>query len=916
EMTLHGDPAIVLNSFRKPDFVITSNNIYTKPNYIDATVDSFEIKTVVNNIGMAYPNSVQIEYKRTLPNQSVQTFLTQMPRSYYSDTVSLKFATQAFTAGGVNKFCVNADPGNLIDELDNFVNNKACYDVNVNSDDIFPIYPYHYSVIPDKQTKLIASTSNPNAPLRTYRFQIDTTDLFNSPFLKEASFSQTGGLIEWNLPFICADSTVYFWRVANDNGSGNLQWKEFSFQYIPQKSGWGQSHFFQYKENKFQFLDYNRTQRKLNYVNSTVRIECATFGNSVSYGTGYKIDGVTKDYAGCGWTPQIHIAIIDTLTFTPWTTDRNNYGNNNAFINGQSNCSVRITPDRLFAFAPGNPTQLHALKEFLDTAVPNGYYILLFTYVHGDFSKWDNATLTYLNSLGSTVNSFMGNVPYIFFCKKGDLASAKEVFGASPTDAISFTQDVNKNWYYGSMNSVLIGPSLKWNSFHWRTKALEQANNDEVKARLYGLKNITDPVPALLAEFPPDSLDVLDLAHYANASVYPYLNLTFYTKDGVTFTPRQLRYWRILHDDVPEAAVAPSIKLSLNNTDFNAGEELKLTVAVKNISDFNMDSLKINYWLIDRFNQRIDIPYLQQAPLAKVRQKPLLKHDTLYSSITLPTLPYQGTNQLWMEINPNNDQVEKYHFNNFLNIRFGVNPDKQNPLLDVTFDGVRIMDGDLVSAKPDVVITLKDENKYLALNDTSLFKVSLLEPGQTIKKPLYFKGGNDYSMNFTPASLPTNRAKINYIPEFKKDGTYQLIVQGQDVSGNRSAGLEYKVNFEVITKSSITQILNYPNPFSTKTHFVFTLTGSKIPTYFKIQILTITGKVVREIDLAELGPIHIGRNITDYAWDGTDMFGDRLANGLYFYKVITNIDGNEIELRQTQADQYFKKGFGKMYLMR
>jgi flagellar hook assembly protein FlgD len=83
-----------------------------------------------------------------------------------------------------------------------------------------------------------------------------------------------------------------------------------------------------------------------------------------------------------------------------------------------------------------------------------------------------------------------------------------------------------------------------------------------------------------------------------------------------------------------------------------------------------------------------------------------------------------------------------------------------------------------------------------------------------------------------------------------------------------------------------------------------------------IQIMTVTGKVVREITEDELGPIHIGRNVTSYAWDGTDEFGDRLANGVYLYRVLSEINGEEIKQRSSGADQYFKKEFGKMYLMR
>ena len=74
--------------------------------------------------------------------------------------------------------------------------------------------------------------------------------------------------------------------------------------------------------------------------------------------------------------------------------------------------------------------------------------------------------------------------------------------------------------------------------------------------------------------------------------------------------------------------------------------------------------------------------------------------------------------------------------------------------------------------------------------------------------------------------------------------------------------------------------------------------------------------MIREINKDELGPIHIGRNITEYAWNGKDDFGDQLANGVYLYRVMTQLNGSGLDIRNTPADQYFKKGFGKMYLMR
>jgi flagellar hook assembly protein FlgD len=114
----------------------------------------------------------------------------------------------------------------------------------------------------------------------------------------------------------------------------------------------------------------------------------------------------------------------------------------------------------------------------------------------------------------------------------------------------------------------------------------------------------------------------------------------------------------------------------------------------------------------------------------------------------------------------------------------------------------------------------------------------------------------------------------------------------------------------------VTNVLNYPNPFTTATKFVFTITGNEVPDYMKIQIMTIKGTVVKEITKDELGPLHIGRNITEYTWNGRDEFGDLLANGVYFYRVVTKLDNKQMDHMSTGYDKYFKKGFGKLVIIR
>jgi hypothetical protein len=186
-------------------------------------------------------------------------------------------------------------------------------------------------------------------------------------------------------------------------------------------------------------------------------------------------------------------------------------------------------------------------------------------------------------------------------------------------------------------------------------------------------------------------------------------------------------------------------------------------------------------------------------------------------------------------------------------------------------------------------------------------------------------------MRFIPADISSgdNTASIEFNPTFFEDGEYELIVSGKDVMGNTAGDLSYRVTFNVINKPMISNLLNYPNPFTTSTAFVFTVTGQEIPQNISIQILTISGKIVREITTQELGPIHIGNNITEFKWDGTDMYGQKLANGVYLYRVLTNLNGHRLDKYDgrnangdvissgiNNTDRYFNKGYGKMYLMR
>ena len=148
----------------------------------------------------------------------------------------------------------------------------------------------------------------------------------------------------------------------------------------------------------------------------------------------------------------------------------------------------------------------------------------------------------------------------------------------------------------------------------------------------------------------------------------------------------------------------------------------------------------------------------------------------------------------------------------------------------MTFDGIHIINGEIVSPRPEILIALKDENPFLMMDepsDTSLFKVFFFS-GWTAFSDILIRESKD-TIAFIPATDTKNRAKYCIRPFLK---TMERIAYWCRRPINREINREIliiELKFEVVNKSSISEVLNYPNPFSTSTQFVFTLTGSQIP---------------------------------------------------------------------------------------
>jgi len=922
-MCYHGDPAFNLNARSRPDYYVDNSLISHSPATVSTRESNFSLNINPLNLGEAIDTVFWLQIDRQYPDGSVQTVTRQQIQApYFSENITIPVPVNGTSALGLNYFTVKIDDGNEIDEAPNpsaEMNNIAiAYPVLIVSDAVLPVYPEEFAIVINQPITLKASTGNALAPLQTYVFQIDTTAYFNSPLFRQQQITQVGGLLQWTPNLTYTDSTVYYWRVSVDSVSpqAGYEWQQTSFMYLGNSyEGWNQSHYFQFLRDQSQNFVFQEPSRKFEFITTDQELFSRNgftpnpLNNEV---LATYLNGSRIEKCNCTFDKGVFVQVIDPNTASAWGA------NGRAAQVGAVNCDLSGRPYSFFLFRTNVPNNTQAittqenLAKFIQDTVPDGHFINIMTLNDAGASRWSStgnlyqallaagATQAYLDTLISRPDG----VPYSLFFKKGfpNYQFNRDTVGYSKdTSIIELSGLMEGNWNEGNLRSTIIGAANEWTHFYWETASDANIQNDSVWVNIYGLDSNQLNPRLLISKF--NGLDTSLLG--ISALQYPYLQLEWISKDPTNQTSANLRYWRILADIVPEAAIRPELLFTMSNDSLQAGENLRVKVAFQNISTRDMDSVLVKFQLTG------------QAPIYK-RFANLPAGDTLHAWANIPTQGISGQQSLFIEINPDGDQRELYRFNNLLLIPIQVENDRINPVLDVSFDGEHIFNGDLVSAKPEILIQLSDENAYLALNNPQDFTVLLRHP-QLPNGEISLDSSSTNAV-FIPATgnlARENKAQLILRPEFTHDGKYTMYVSAKDRSNNNAGTLSYSVDFEVLNKQAISNVLNYPNPFTSQTQFVFTLTGSELPDELYIQIFNINGKLVKQIEQAELGSLRIGLNRTDYAWDGTDMYGDRLANGVYLYKVVAKKGGQELDAyNNKRIDFMFQNGFGKMYLMR
>lgn len=893
QLNLQGDPAIQLYHPEAPDLEITTESVFFEPSNFSASDDSFMVNVVVTNNGLVSQDSFFLRIDQFSPGGNVNYTPQKYPPFLFRDTLQFKiYNTIGTSMAGINYFDVFVDSDSTITEYDE-TNNRVYHQELIPGNVPAILYPLKYAVIDTVDVQLMAASYVLDQKQKVnYIFEIDTVPEFNSPMFRSSGIVVAPSyLATWDVPFQMTDSTVYYWRVR----LANILPPEYatsSFKYIPNREGWAQSRDPQFFEDPAIDMELEQTTRDWTFTNREWELHVFT---AVMARPEFRLNNGVFSSSNVAAPSGVFFTAFSRRTLEPYQLGVPTSG---AF------------GDWAWLLTPNNTQAIISAIA----ATKHGDWFLLVSNGNPQIENWGPEVFAALKQIGCTdiLQTSSAGTSFIILGQKGIPNSAIEITKPNVIDPnsgqpiLDLLTDLESKHERGEIWSTSIGPASNWDELIWDWRTLDGTEAERLSVDVYGVSadGQTETLLFNMLERGTYDLTTVDPAQY------PRLKLVADAVDSIYLTAPQMKHWHVIYDKVPDATIDPVTNFAFLNDTVPEGESATVRLHLRNLTDIDFtDSMLVRYSV-----ERLDRSVVNLGD----RRYRVLKADSAYDiDFTFSTafLGLEGPVIFRVEVNPDYDQPEQYHFNNFYRYPFHVEPDFLNPVLDVTFDGRHIMDGDIVSPDTEIRIKLTDENAFLPVSDTG-FVVHFGQGSGTFNLNRIFIDGNPQMTKVTSAG-GENTTELVYRPGMLNDGEYKLTVQGYDWRGNAAGKSDFEITFQVINESTVSHLLNYPNPFSTSTRFVYTLTGGDVPDVFEIHIYTISGKLVKVIDLVELDEVKIGYTMTDYAWDGTDEFGDLLANGVYVYKVVTKFNGKELERRDEGISDFFNKNdFGKMYIMR
>lgn len=205
------------------------------------------------------------------------------------------------------------------------------------------------------------------------------------------------------------------------------------------------------------------------------------------------------------------------------------------------------------------------------------------------------------------------------------------------------------------------------------------------------------------------------------------------------------------------------------------------------------------------------------------------------------------------------------------------------PTVELFLNDEHFVNGGLTDEKPKLIAKVFDENGVNTVgNGIGHDIVAILDNNSS--NPIVL---NDYYS----ADLDSYQSgKVEYSFAGLATGRHTLTFKVWDVNNNSS---EVTLEFLVAEKQEIAldHVLNYPNPFTTRTQFFFEHNQVCESLDAQIQIYTVSGKLVKTINQQVRTQ---GFRTEGIEWDGKDDFGDQIGKGVYVYRLSVRTPNGDI----------------------
>ncbi|MCB0396217.1 MAG: type IX secretion system sortase PorU [Flavobacteriales bacterium] len=200
--------------------------------------------------------------------------------------------------------------------------------------------------------------------------------------------------------------------------------------------------------------------------------------------------------------------------------------------------------------------------------------------------------------------------------------------------------------------------------------------------------------------------------------------------------------------------------------------------------------------------------------------------------------------------------------------------DNEGPEIDLYMNDKQFVFGGITDENPTLLAYVRDSSGINTVGNGIGHDITAILDGNTEKTIVL----NDY---YEADLNQYQSGMVEYPLSELEEGRHSLKFKVWDVLNTSS---EAYTEFVVAKSADIAleHVLNYPNPFTTKTQFFFDHNQPGQTLQVQVQIFTVSGKLIKTLNTVVQTE---GFRSDPIQWDGKDDFGDAIGKGVYVYQL-------------------------------